>query len=162
VFVAPLAASSRRAPRAALDRPVVVPSSRCRRAAALVEFRAALGNYGLRELSVGALHTLFKNFDRDDSGSISYEEFYHAVVETKDPGVDERAARWARVEKPKNPLQARRSRGDRSFGFPRPRVLVMGGVGCVRACRGTPPDLRAAGFESRRRPRDELMRRRRR
>ena len=70
------------------------------------EFRMALTNYGLSSLPVGALHTLFRSFDVDGSGDISYEEFVEAVMNVEDPSLDERASRWARAVKPRNPLQA--------------------------------------------------------
>lgn len=43
------------------------------------EFKNAVQNYGLRQLSSGSLRTLFDSFDEDTSGSISHAEFVRSL-----------------------------------------------------------------------------------
>ena len=43
------------------------------------EFKNAVQNYGLKQLSSGSLRTLFDSFDGDGSGSISHEEFASSI-----------------------------------------------------------------------------------
>ncbi|KAJ1460414.1 hypothetical protein M885DRAFT_559526 [Pelagophyceae sp. CCMP2097] len=50
------------------------------------EFQEAVRNYGLRQLSCGALRTLFDSFDGDKSGQISHAEFEASLRESPEPG----------------------------------------------------------------------------
>jgi len=87
------------------------------------EFKNAVRNYGLRQLSCGSLRTLFDSFDLDRGGSISHDEFIESLKAVPEPTGQQKTSPGRRV----GPLERAAILEPKRVGFEAtPPVLALG------------------------------------